>query len=281
MLFRSPAGTYELTATASGFKNFVRTNITIQVAQVLRLDVPLEIGSASESVTVTAEVSLLKTESGDLSHNITAQRMNSLPVLAIGAAAGSSGIRNPQAVAALLPGTFVQPNATMRVNGAPSNTASYRIEGMDASNGQVPATQAQVQPSMDAIQEVTIQTSNFSAEYGQVGGGFFNYTMKSGTNQFHGTVYDYMVNEVLNSNTPWVGTTRPVSRRHDYGFTLGGPVVLPRLYDGRNRTFFFFNWEQYRENQNITNQAITLPIQAYRNGDFTDRKSTRLNSSHT
>ena len=121
-LAQLPAGTYELTATASGFKNFVRTNITIQVAQVLRLDVPLEIGSASESVTVTAEVSLLKTESGDLSHNITAQRMNSLPVLAIGAAAGSSGIRNPQAVAALLPGTFVQPNATMRVNGAPSNT---------------------------------------------------------------------------------------------------------------------------------------------------------------
>ncbi|MFM2124039.1 MAG: hypothetical protein RL328_490, partial [Acidobacteriota bacterium] len=267
-LAQLPAGTYELTAAAAGFKNFIRTNISLQVAQVLRLDVPLDIGSASESVTVTAEVSLLKTESGDLSHNVTAQRMNSLPVLAIGAAAGSSGIRNPQAVASLLPGTFVQPNSVMRVNGAPSNTASYRIEGMDASNGQVPATQAQVQPSMDAIQEVTIQTSNFSAEYGQVGGGFFNYTMKSGTNQFHGTVYDYMVNEVLNSNTPWVGTARPVSRRHDYGFTLGGPVVLPRLYDGHNRTFFFFNWEQYRENQNITNQAITLPTQAYRSGDF-------------
>src|SRR5678815_4024594 len=92
----------------------------------------------------------------------------------------------------------------MRINGAPSNTASYRIEGQDASNGQVPATQAQVQPSMDAIQEVTIQTSNFSAEYGQVGGGFFNYTMKSGTNQYHGTAYDYFVNEILNANTPWV-----------------------------------------------------------------------------
>ncbi|MEP6961123.1 MAG: TonB-dependent receptor, partial [Acidobacteriota bacterium] len=267
-LAQLPAGPYQLTANAAGFKAFVRQNISVQVAQVLRLDVPLEIGSATESVTVTAEVSLLKTESGELSHNIPSARMNSLPVLAIGAAAGSSGIRNPQSVAALLPGTFVQPNATMRVNGAPSNTASYRIEGMDATNGQVPATQAQVQPSMDAIQEVTIQTSNFSAEYGQVGGGFFNYAMKSGTNQYHGSAYDYMVNEVLNANTPWVNTVRPVSRRHDYGFTFGGPVKVPGIYDGKNKTFFFFNWEQYRENQSVTNQAITLPLQAYRDGDF-------------
>ncbi len=263
-----PAGTYEMTVSAAGFKNFVRQNIALQVAQTLRLDVPLEIGAASESVTVTAEVSLLKTESGDLSHNVTAARVNSLPVLSIGAAAGSSGIRNPQAIAVLLPGTYVAPNATMRVNGAPSNTASYRIDGMDASNGQVPATQAQVQPSVDAIQEVTVQTSNFSAEYGQVGGGFFNYTMKSGTNQFHGTAYDYLVNEVLNANTPWVGTARPVSRRHDFGFTFGGPVRIPGAYDGRNRTFFFFNYEQYREDQNITNQAITLPTAAYRAGNF-------------
>ena len=113
----------------------------------------------------------------------------------------------------------------MRVNGAPGNTASYRIEGQDASNGQVPATQAQVQPSIDAIQEVTIQTSNFAAEYGQVGGGYFNYTMRSGTNALHGSVYDYMVNEVLNANTPWVNTRKPVSRKNDYGFTIGGPIV--------------------------------------------------------
>lgn len=264
-----PAGTYEMTVNGAGFKNFVRRNIALQVAQTLRLDVGLEIGAATESVTVTAEVTLLKTESGDLSHNVTAARINSLPVLSIGAAAGSSGIRNPQAIAILLPGTFVQPNATMRVNGSPSNTASYRIDGQDATNGQVPATQAQVQPSVDAIQEVTVQTSNFSAEYGQVGGGFFNYTMKSGTNSFHGTAYDYLVNEVLNANTPWVGTARPVSRRHDWGFTFGGPVAIPNVYDGHNKTFFFFNWEQYRENQNVTNQAITLPTAAFRAGDFT------------
>jgi hypothetical protein len=267
-LSQLPAGTYQLTATVSGFKKYVRENILVQVAAVVRIDIALEVGSASESITVSEAVPLLKTESGELSHNVTADRLDSLPVLSIGAAAGSSGIRNPQAVASLLPGTFVQPNSNVRINGAPGNTASYRLEGQDASNGQVPATQAQVQPSVDAIQEVTIQTSNFAAEYGQVGGGFFNYTMRSGSNSLHGSAYDYFVNEVLNANTPWTNTPRPAARRHDYGFTLGGPVVLPKIYNGHDKTFFFFNFEQFRETQNISGQTITVPTPAYRAGNF-------------
>ena len=155
----------------------------------------------------------------------------------------------------------------MRINGAPGNTASYRIEGQDSTNGQVPATQAQNQPSVDAIQEVTVQTSNFAAEYGQVGGGFFNYTMRSGTNAFHGTGYDYFVNEALNAATPWLNT-RTVARRNDYGFTVGGPVWIPKVYNGHDKTFFFFNFEQFRETQNINGQALTVPTTNYRNGNF-------------
>ncbi len=237
-----PAGSYELTVAVPGFKKYVRQNLLLQVAQVLRIDVSLEVGAATESVTVSEAAPLLKTESGELSHNVSTDTVDNLPILGIGSSmAGSSAIRNPQAVAYLLPGAYVAPNSQMRVNGAPGNTASYRLEGQDASNGQVPATQAQVQPSVDAIQEVTVQTSNFSAEYGQVGGGFFNYTMKSGTNQLHGSVYDYFVNEAFNANTPWVNA-KPVSRRHDYGATVGGPVVLPKIYNGHDKTFFFFNW---------------------------------------
>ena len=158
-------------------------------ATTVRIDVALEIGAASEEVTVSADAPLLRTESGDLSHNIRTDAVDALPILSIGAAAGSSGIRNPTAVATLLPGAYVVPNTTVKINGAPGNTASYRLEGQDASNGQVPATQVQVQPSVDALQEVTILTSNFAAEYGQVGGGFFNYVVKSGTNQLHGSAY--------------------------------------------------------------------------------------------
>ena len=98
--------------------------------------------------------------------------------------------------------------------------------------------------------------------------------MKSGTNQFHGTAYDYVVNEALNAAAPWVNA-RPPARRHDYGFTAGGPVYLPKIYNGRDRTFFFFNWEQFRETQNINTQSLTLPIDDFRNGNFTRALTTR------
>jgi Carboxypeptidase regulatory-like domain/TonB dependent receptor len=269
-----PAGTYEMSVTVQGFKKYVRQNIDVQVAQTLRLDVPLEVGASSESVTVSAEVTLLKTESGEMSHNVDTSRVNNLPIMTTGAASGSSGIRNPQAVALLVPGTYVSQNSNLRVNGSPGNTASYRVEGQDATNGQVPATQAQTQPSVDAIQEVSIQTSNFAAEYGQVGGGFFNYTMKSGTNRYHGSAYDYFVNEKLNAATPWVNV-KNIARRNNYGFTFGGPIAIPGVYDGHDKSFFFVNFEQYRENQNINTQNLTLPTAAYRNGDFSAVRLTR------
>ena len=133
---------------------------------------------------------------------------------------------------------------------------------------------------MDAIQEVTILTSNFAPEYGQVGGGFFNYTMKSGTNQFHGSAYDYIVNEALNASAPWVNA-KPVARRHDYGFTIGGPVLLGKFYNGHNKTFFFFNWEQFRENQNVNNQTVTLPVDAYRVDSRFQRRQSGITDGST
>src|SRR5712691_9132951 len=245
-LSQLPVGTYEVMVTVPGFKRYTRSNLVVQVAAIIRVDIALEVGAASESVTVNEAAPLLKTESGELSHNVQTTTMDSLPILGIGSSiAGSAGIRNPQAVMYLIPGAYVQQNANVRVNGAPGNTASYRVEGQDITNGNQ-ITQAQQQPSVDAIQEVTVQTSNFAAEYGQVGGGLLNYAMKSGTNQIHGSVYDYWVNEAFNANTPWVNT-KPTARRHDYGFTVGGPVVLPKLYNGHDKTFFFFNFEQYRE----------------------------------
>ena len=268
-----PSGTYELSVTVPGFKKYVRTGLAVTVAQTMRIDVGLEVGAATESVTVNEEAPLLKTESGEMSHNVSSLVMDELPVLGIGAAAGSSSIRNPVSVVALIPGAFLDANVNLKVNGAPANTSSFRIEGQDASNGYVPGRPAQTQPSVDSIQEVAVQTSNFAAEYGQVGGGFFNFTMKSGSNNLHGTAYDYFVNEVFNAGTPFTNNgrgehIRPAQRRNDYGFTVGGPVWLPKLYDGRNKTFFFVNWEQFREFQNINNQSITVPIQAYRDGNF-------------
>ncbi len=264
-----PAGSYEISTSAPGFKKYTRAGLVVEVAQILRADISLDVGAATESVVVTAAASLLNTETGDVRHNVRSERLDELPILGIGAnQAGSSGIRNPNAMVNLIPGTFFIANAEVRVNGAPDNTQSFRIEGQDASNSGTPGVAAQTQPSVDAIQEVAIQTSNYAAEYGQVGGGMFNVTMKSGTNQFHGSAYEYFVNEILNANQPFTNTPRPRNRRNDYGFTVGGPVWLPKIYNGHDKTFFFFNWEQYREALAINTQLETVPAAAYRAGNF-------------
>src|SRR2546427_6185469 len=115
----------------------------------------------------------------------------------------------------MIPGSSWVPNSIVRLNGTPANTQSWRVEGQEASNSGTPGVPAQSQPSVDAIQEVAIQTSNFAAEYGQAGGGVFNVTMKSGTNQFHGTAYEYLVNEAFNSGNPFtdIGTNHELQRR--------------------------------------------------------------------
>jgi Carboxypeptidase regulatory-like domain len=284
-----PTGNYELTVTVTGFKKYVKQNVFIPVAQTVRIDVKLEVGATSDTVTVTEATPLLKTESGELSHNVTTDRINNLPVLQIGTGAG---LRTPYAMTNLIPGSSYIPDVAIRINGMPSNTQSIRIEGQDAQMGIWSGTQSWTQPSVDAIQETSIQTSNYAAEFGQAGGGVFNTTMKSGTNQFHGTAYNYMMNEAFNAGTPNTNAgiangalsgkivdpnhldqhVRPRLRRWDYGGSFGGPVFIPKIYDGHDKTFFFFNFEQFRETALTaagTAQSIkTVPTAAYRTGDF-------------
>src|SRR5262245_14993985 len=280
-LTQVPPGVYSLTVELPGFKKYVRQGITVLVAQTLRIDIPLEVGADTDDVTVSADAPLLRTESSDVSHNVKSARLDELPILGIGGTlSGSAGIRNPYAMVQLIPGSTWTPNSLVRLNGTPANTQSFRIEGQDASNSGTPGVPAQSQPSVDAIQEVAIQTSNYAAEYGQVGGGVFNVTMRSGTNRLHGTAYDYFVNEAFNAGNPFTNdpksNPRPRARRNNYGFTVGGPVRLFNWYDGRNRTFFFVSFEQFRETQNVNNQYQTIPTTAYRNGDFRTAITSRV-----
>jgi hypothetical protein len=281
-----PAGGYELSVTVAGFKKFIRSNLVVEVAGTMRIDAVLEVGSSTESVTITEAAPLLKTEGGEVATNIATQTLNDLPILTLTGAAANFGtvaslgnIRNPLASVNLLPGARITADSIMRINGMPSNSQSINVEGQDATNGFIKQFNQINQAGMEAIQEVAIQTSNYAAEYGQAGGGYFNYTMKSGTNQFHASAYDYFVNEALNAGLPFTDavTSSPLKagqhirnplRQHDYGFTVGGPVILPKLYNGHDRTFFFFNFEQFRQSAFITNTQGIVPTQAYRAGDF-------------
>ena len=151
-----------------------------------------------------------------------------------------------------------------------------RIEGQDATSrifGNYDYTQMS-QPSADSIQEIAYQTSNYAAEFGQAGIAVINMTMKSGTNQYHGSGYDYFVNEDLNAGNPFSHTAdgepgkyRPRNRRNDFGGTLGGPIYIPKVYNGHDKTFFFFNYEQYLETTQY-GFTDTVPTAAYLNGDF-------------
>ena len=276
-----PAGTYEITVNVPGFKKFVQSNVQVVTATDTRRDVVLEVGSASESVTVADTAPLLKTESGEMSHTIEIKDADQLPVLTIAGSGGATGnIRNPLQTSLLLPGVTFAIDSALVVNGLPSNSETIRIEGQDSTGTVWKVLQQKGQAAgVDAVLEVQVQTSNFAAEYGQVAGGYFNYTMKSGTNQLHGSGYDYFVNEALNAGLPFTdaGTLstlkagqhiRNVRRRNDFGATIGGPIRIPKVYNGANKSFFFFNFEQYREAQNIFNGIETVPTQAYRTGDF-------------
>jgi hypothetical protein len=268
-----PAGTYELTVSRDGFKTLRQPNIVLPVAQTLRVDVTLELGATTEAITVSGAPSLLQTESGELAFHVSSSLLNNLPVLTIGGVNG--GARNALALVRLLPASAYTPELVVRLNGLPANTQSVRIQGQEAQTSMLSFNQTWTQPSVDAIQEVAVQTSNYAAEFGQAGGGLLNVTMRSGTNQMHGSAYDYLRNEALNAGVPnTVQPGRPNQhrrnrvRQHDFGFNYGGPVRVPGLYDGRNRTFIFFNFEQFRETVVTSTQVRTVPVNEYRQGDF-------------
>ena len=265
-------GDYDLSVTVPGFKTFAHTGFHLAAAQTMREDVILEVGQTTESVTVTAEASLLKTESSEVGQNVTLSQLNNLPVLQVGATA--QGFRDPFVSVRLVPGVRyanIGSTATMVVNGTPANTVQIRLDGMTAvpTGTRLLGATMETQPSVDAVEEVSIQTSNFAAEYGAAGGAMVNMVSKSGTNQFHGTAYDYGTNEALNAHQPYTGIRNKV-RQFDWGFTFGGPVKIPKIYNGTNKTFFFFSYEQYRNKNIITNGATTVPIPVYRNGDFSN-----------
>ncbi|HEY1757624.1 MAG TPA: TonB-dependent receptor [Bryobacteraceae bacterium] len=272
-----PTGTYEISVLAPGFKKEVRGNVQVEALTTFRVDFALQVGTASESVTITAEAPELKTESGELSHNVTTASLDTLPILTIGST--GAGVRNPLQALQLLPGATFANDATLEINGMPSSSQTIRIEGQDATSGFWKEINSQNQTGVDAIQEVVVETSNFAAEYGQAGGGYINYTMKSGTNKYHGTGFDYFKNEALNAGTPFTdaGLTNSLRdnqlvrnrlRQNDFGGTFGGPVNLGKLYHGANRTFFFFSYEQYANNISVSNGLGTVPTPAFLQGNL-------------
>jgi len=276
-----PPGTYNLHAELAGFGPFRQEGIRVYVGQTARIDVQLRVGALTEEVSVVGTASLLQTTSAEQSTSVAIEELNALP-LNFGARGNffAANIRNPYSFVTLVPGGSISSYSSLKVGGAPINTYQIRVDGMEANNHRLVIRVDQVQPSVESLEEMTVHTSNFAAEYGQVAGGVFNLTAKSGTNTFHGSLFEYYVNEKLGAGIPFTDDgagklVRPPNRRSNFGGSLGGPIILPR-YDGHNKTFFFFSFEQFRQIETKAGLLGTMPTDRMRRGDFSEALTGRV-----
>ncbi len=277
-------GTYNVTVTATGFKTEQRTGIVVQINNTTALNVQLSVGATSETVTVTADVPTVQSATSDISGVVTPQQVENLP-LSLG---GVGAFRSPEAFAFLLPGV-VGPGTAENANGIYIQKTSggqnfgddVTIDGNSAVRPDNNSTFDETAPSVDSLQEFKVTTATPSAQYGRTTGGVRSFTSYSGGNAFHGQAYDILRNTVLDANTYFndlnLNTcTTPQCRaqfatpkdiKNDYGLTFGGPVIIPRVYNGKDKTFFFFAWEQLQWPRSSATTS-TLPTAAERAGDF-------------
>ncbi len=234
-------GRYEVVVQKDGFKAINRQGIELAVGEVSRLDFVLELGNTSEVVEVTASGPLLETENTTMGQVVGTRQVSTLPLLG----------RNPYALAALVPGVRASlgvnqlpvdqiSTASASINGLRANQNEYLLDG--APNTAAAQNQPVVHANPDMVQEFKVETNSYSAEYGRAAGGVYNVVTKGGTNELHGSAYEFFRDTKLNANDFFAnraGRERAPFRFNQFGGTVGGPVFIPKFYDGRNRTFFF------------------------------------------
>jgi hypothetical protein len=259
-----PIGSYSVVIEAPGFKKLIRSGIALNVAEVRQVDLVLEVGEVTETVEVTAEAVRLQTQTPEVGTTMSSLDLTSLPL-------SFSGSRTAENIAfAVTPGV-TGGGWTSSINGSTAFSRETLIDGASATlerSGHFSEGSA----SMEAYEEFRVQTSGLSAEYGRTQTSVFNYVMKSGKNEIHGSAYGEIRNEALMANT-FVnnarGLPRPSDRQTAYAFSFGGPVYIPKVYNGRDRTFFYATVERYKQHLfDFGAPNTTVPIPAFYNGDF-------------
>jgi hypothetical protein len=271
-------GTYKVTATAPGFKTEEKTGVVVQVNSTSSLDFSLQPGDVKETVTISADAPGLQTESSDMGTVVDKRQIQDLP-LAL-SATGQSFLRSVESFVFLAPGTAGpgtnsdSPSSGIfesKLSGGQNFSTEVLLDGASIVHAELGSTFDENAPSVEALSEFKVITSLLPAEFGRTTGGVESFSTKSGSNNWHGTAFDILHNDKLNANS-WTnnlnGAPRPRDHQNDFGGNLGGPVWIPKIYNGHDKTFFFFNYEQYRNNVGTSN-VTTLPTDAERNnGDF-------------
>ncbi|MGD0470645.1 MAG: TonB-dependent receptor [Terriglobales bacterium] len=273
-----PPGTYTLTVTSSGFESYIQSGIIVEVGSEASVDVVLKVGAAKESVTIMSDASHLESESSDVGYTMSPQVLESLPLPFGGE------IRDPLEFAALSPGFA----GTMSNNPSSPPAGAFKLSGgqqgggdilLDGATTELASANMQVTYnfSVEAVSEFKVMTNTFDAQFGSASGGVVNLVSKQGTNDYHGSAYDLLKNRVLDANS-WTNDfanaeagkivdTKPIDTQNDFGASVGGPVRVPWLYNGKDKTFFFFNYEGFRQ-ENGGTSLLSAPTQAMLGGDF-------------
>jgi hypothetical protein len=255
-----PIGFYDLTVRAPGFQTYLRQDIQIQVDQTATVDLTMTVGGVAETITVEAAVPLIQTERADVGMVVESRRFLDLPLTLGG------GIRNPSAFIKLSPGVDPRSTWNKSISGGGSFQDQVYYDGIALSRGDL-SNDAEVNPSVDAIAEFRLITNNYSAEFSHAMGGITSFTMKSGTNDVHGTGFWFVRNEKLDARG-FFNPKRAPAKQNEWGGTLGGPVYIPKLYNGRNRTFWFYSFDQFYRRGGQLSGLNTLPTARMLQGDF-------------
>ncbi|MEN6601407.1 MAG: carboxypeptidase regulatory-like domain-containing protein, partial [Bryobacteraceae bacterium] len=257
---------YELEAEATGFKKAVVKSIQLGVLQRMAVDIKLELGSVTESVTVASEAPLLNPTSAAIGTNIAPREYQDLPIFFGGAFRSALGLIN------LLPGVNPAKYGT-HISGGQAFSRDFQLDGVSVTTTEIQGDGRGWVMPVDTLQEFSVVTNSFSAEFGRTGGGIESYTLKSGTNQLHGSAYDYIRNEAFDARG-FYPAKRGVYKQHDGGATVGGPVVIPKIYNGRDKTFFFFAAGVYRQANVGASMVGTVPTLKMRQGIFTEKTTS-------
>jgi Carboxypeptidase regulatory-like domain len=272
-VYQSPPlvlGTYAVTVDLTGFKKAVTTGILLQGGDVMRHDVGLQIGELAESVEVRG-VSPLQVTLPDVSHTVNEKYYQDLPIIT------AADVRLAESVLQIQPGYLpMKPNGdpmfrgsqfNSRINGGQTMATENFFDGAAFGYAVGHQQSHESTPPFEAIQEMKVISTTYSAQYGHTSGGFIEYTSKSGTNTLHGSGYEFLADDALNADGFFAG--KAPLRNDNFGFTLGGPVVIPKAYDGHNKTFFFtnFDWTRLRSGV-LPGFGNTTPTDAFKQGDF-------------
>jgi carboxypeptidase family protein len=253
-------GPYKVEVSAPGFRPFAATNLLLVARQTLRVDVGLQVGEVTQTVEVKAEAGVITTDTQTIQSSLDGNALVTLP----GNVRGAGGSTSPYALIAALPGVQPDDSGNFSIQGGIQSMSQFSVDGISITNvgGNSPLTEAF--PSMESIAEIKVQGVGNTAEFAEVGD--VTTVTKSGTNEIHGGLFWYHQNSALNA-TAFGEQTKPRLISNDFGASMGGPVLIPGLYNGKNKTFFFGTYEGLRLPQARTIQD-QVPTQAMRNGDF-------------